>query len=284
MNASELIVIRGGGDLATGVIQKFFRAGFRVLVLDIAKPTAIRRSVALCEAVYDGRKTVEGMTCRLVASPEAASACWASGEIPLLVDPQAAVLHALRADAVIDAIIAKQNTGTTRAMAPITIGIGPGFTAGEDVDAVIESKRGHDLGRVLYTGGAAPNTGIPGEIGGRGAERVVHAPATGHLKVMRDIGTVTEPGEIIARILCSDRPAMVKVASPFGGLIRGMIRDGSLVGKGMKIADIDPRTGVDWRTISDKARCIGGGALEAYLAIREMRRWEQIVAVGTVTS
>lgn len=254
-----MIIIRGGGDLATGVIQKFYRSGFKVLVLETGKPTAIRRSVALCEAVYSGYATVEDVTCERIDNLEQMSVCHQKNVVPMLVDPTGAGIDKLKPAAVIDAILAKRNLGTRIDMAPVTIGLGPGFYAGRDVHAVIETMRGHDLGRLILSGSARPNTGIPGEIGGQGAKRVIHAPVAGEMQHLADIGDVVKAGQAIFRI------SGIPVTAPFEGLIRGMIREGLTVPKGMKVADIDPRQDVDWHTISDKARCLGGAALEAYL-------------------
>jgi len=262
---SQKIVVRGGGDLATGVAQKFFRAGFPVVILETSAPTAIRRSVALCEAVYDGSARVEDMSCRRVSGLDELEGCWQSGEIPLLVDPSGVAIEKIRPSAVIDAILAKRNLGTHRGMAPITIALGPGFSAGEDVDIVIETMRGHDLGRLIFKGSAMANTGIPGEIGGKSGQRVIHAPASGVVIHKKQIGDVVQNGEVIFTVDGTEARA------PFAGLLRGLIREGAAVHKGMKIADIDPRTDVDWRTISDKARCLGGAALEAYFERKEKK-------------
>lgn len=258
----DIVAVRGGGDLATGVIQKFHRAGMRVVVLEAAAPTAIRRSVALSEAVYDGICRVEDMTARRVVSARECAAVWESRELPLLVDPDAGALAALRPDGVVDAILAKRNLGTRPDMARVVIALGPGFTVPADVHAVVETMRGHDLGRVIFSGAARPNTGVPGEIGGRSAERVVRAPCAGVVRHDKKIGDPVRKGERLLTV------AGAAVDAPFDGLLRGLIREGLLVGKGMKIADVDPRMDSDWNSISDKARCIGGGALEAYLYLR----------------
>lgn len=259
------IIVRGGGDLATGVIQKFHRAGYGIIVLETEKPTAIRRSVALCEAVYDGITRVEDMLCRRVIDQKGIETCWEQGEIPLLVDPQGEWIEALNPDAVIDVILAKRNLGTRQDMAPITIALGPGFIAGKDVDIVIETMRGHNLGRLILDGSAKPNTGIPGEIGGKSAQRVIHAPVAGMVIHHSQIGDVVQEGQCIFTV--KDVP----VTAPFTGLLRGLIREKMTVSAGLKVADIDPRTDVDWRTISDKARCLGGAALEAYLYLSQRR-------------
>jgi len=257
--SSQKIVVRGGGDLATGVAQKFFRAGFPVVILETPAPTAIRRSVALCEAVYDGSAKVEDMDCRRVSSVIELESSWQQNVIPLFIDPAGETIRQIQPSAVIDAIIAKRNLGTYKGMAPITIALGPGFCAGEDVDVVIETMRGHDLGRLIFQGRAAANTGIPGEIGGKSAQRVIHAPAAGTVIHKKQIGDIVESGEVLCTV------GEIEVRAPFTGLLRGLIREGLSVPQGVKIADIDPRTDTDWRTISDKARCLGGSALEAFL-------------------
>lgn len=256
---ADIVAVRGGGDLATGVTQKLHRAGLRVAILETAAPTAIRRTVALCEAVYEGSARVEGMTARRVANVAACDAVWANGDIPLLVDPQMACLPRLRPAGLVDAILAKRNIGLRVDLAEAVIALGPGFAAPADAHAVVETMRGHQLGRIYFSGSALPNTGIPGEIGGLGAQRVVHAPRAGVVRHYKNIGDRVERGE---RILALDN---VPVCAPFTGLLRGLIREGLTVPQGMKIADVDPRLDSDWHGISDKARCIGGGVLEAYL-------------------
>jgi xanthine dehydrogenase accessory factor len=215
--------------------------------------------VALCEAVYDGEAAVEDVRCRRINTPAETGACHSEGIVPLLADPAGETLSALRPAAVIDVILAKRNLGTHPGMAPVVIGLGPGFTAGQDVHAVIETMRGHNLGRILWQGSALPNTGTPGEMGGQSALRVLHAPCAGVVVHTHAIGDVVRQGEAICTI------EGAPVTAPFTGLLRGLIRQGLSVPRGMKIADIDPRLDVDWHTISDKARCLGGSALTAYL-------------------
>ena len=185
-----MIIVRGGGDLATGTIYKLHQCGYDVLILETDRPTAIRRKVAFCEAVYDSAAAVEDVVCRRVDTMEQCRATWKKGEIPLMVDPDGEWIEKWRPDAVIDAILAKKNLGTHRGMAPLTIALGPGFCAGTDVDYVVETKRGHRLGRILEQGCALPNTGIPGVIEGYGAERVIHAPADGRIQVFVQIGDI----------------------------------------------------------------------------------------------
>ena len=273
MNKKILIICRGGGDLATGIVHRLFRAGFPVLVLETDSPAAIRRQVSFSEAVYDGTATVEGVTAERIASADRAAVdhVLEAGRVPLLVDPEGSSIPLLKPDIVVDAIIAKKNLGTTKEMAPLVIGVGPGFTAGEDVDLVVESMRGHNLARIFTTGSALPNTGIPGNIGGFTKERVLHAEAAGYMKNIRKIGDIVEKGEEIARIyekMTEDGTfsgSYVSVEASISGIIRGLIREGYHFQKGFKIADIDPRESelANCFTISDKARNIGGSVLEA---------------------
>ena len=261
----DLIIVRGGGDLATGTIYKLKKSGFPVLILEVAQPSAIRRNVAFCEAVYQGTQTVENMTCYLAESLAQAQQFLNEGKLAVLVDPAGESIAALNPLAVVDAILAKKNLGTNKRMAPITVALGPGFRAGEDVDAVIETKRGHNLGRVLWEGTAAPNTGIPGIIGGYGIERVIHCPAKGILRNVKKITDTVSKGEVIAVVEMEN--GIVPVEATVDGILRGLIRDGYPVQIGFKMADIDPRIDEynNCFTISDKARCIAGGVLEAIL-------------------
>lgn len=261
MEDENLIIIRGAGDIATASICRLHNSGFRLLVLETEKPSAIRRRVSFSEAVYDGQQTVEGVTAELINGPDERHEVWDRNNVPVLIDPLCNHLKKLRARVVIDAIVAKRNCGTHQEMAPYTIALGPGFHAGQDVHCVIETARGHHLGRVIHSGPSLPNSGIPGEIQGFSRERVVHAPAAGVLEIIKDIESEVQKGEIIARI------GTTVVHAPLTGLVRGMIRDRFRVKEKMKIADIDPRLNEpeNCHTISDKARCISGGVLEALL-------------------
>ena len=274
MKKKDLIVVRGAGDLATGTIHRLKKAGFRLLVLEAEHPAAIRRQVALSEAVYAGSARVEDVEAvrmdvdlaekknrKELLEPEM-ERIWKKDGVPVLVDPAGLSIAALRPAVVVDAILAKKNLGTTKAMAPLVIALGPGFTAGEDVDVVIETKRGHNLGRVIRSGSAVPNTGIPGIIGGYGKERVMHAQAEGILRNAASIGDIVEARAVIAEIETEN--GTVPVEASLSGLLRGLIRDGYPVTKGFKIADIDPRKEElqNCFTISDKARCIAGSVLE----------------------
>lgn len=265
---NELIVVRGGGDLATGTIHKLHRCGFRLLVLEVAKPTSIRRKVSFSEAIYEGSIEIEGIKALHVSDLDEIKKAWDQEKIPVIIDPEGMHIKHLHPTIVIDGIIAKQNLGTTRAMADITIALGPGFIAGEDVDVVIETSRGHDLGRLIFEGEAKKNTGVPGMIRGYSIERVIYSPCDGPIENRRDIGEIVEKDEIIAYI--GDIPIEVKIH----GLLRGIIRDGTEVRAGLKIADIDPRTSEQSNcyTISDKARNIAGGVLEAILYMKNIKK------------
>ena len=257
----NLVVVRGGGDIATGTIYKLARCGFHILVLEIEHPSAIRRNVAYSEAVYDGHKEVEGIECVLIHSLDELESVFKHNKIAMMVDPQGSSIDILKPEIVIDAILAKKNMGTSRNMAPITIGLGPGFCAGKDVHVVVETMRGHNLGRLIYQGHALPNTGVPGNIKGYSKERVIHSPCAGVCHNVKKITDIVEKGEIIAYI---DK---TPVYASMSGLLRGLIQDGYNVTSGFKMADIDPRVDEyqNCFTISDKARCIGGGVLEAIL-------------------
>ena len=258
-----LVVVRGGGDIATGTIQKLWNSGFGLVILETDRPTAIRRKVALSQAVYEGTATVEDLTAARIESTDEIEKEWEKGRIPLLVDSECRCLEDLKPLALVDAILAKKNLGTHRKIAKYTIALGPGFNAGADVDLVIETMRGHSLGRIIREGSAMPNTGVPGIIAGYGKERVVHAPADGTLHILHDIGDSLEKGELLGLI------GEVKVPSPLSGLLRGILPDGFAVTKGLKMADVDPRLSeyANCFTISDKARFIGGGVLEGLLSL-----------------
>ena len=254
------VVVRGGGDLATGTILRLHECGFFVLALECAHPAAIRRKVALCEAVYDGVTRVEGATCRRVDTPQQAQWVWDAGEIPLLVDETGASLAHIRPIALVDAILAKRNLGTSLTDAPIVLALGPGFTAGVDCHGVVETMRGHDLGRLILEGSAIPNTGVPGDVGGYTRERIIRAPADGPFEPVARIGQKVELGDVVAKV------NGVPVAAQLTGIVRGMLPAGIPVTKGMKSGDIDPRCEVrHCFTVSDKARAIGGGVLEGLL-------------------
>jgi xanthine dehydrogenase accessory factor len=264
-DGGPLAVVKGAGDLATGVALSLRAAGFRVIMTELPHPTAIRLTVSFAEAVYAGSHDVEGVRAELAAM-ESWPSVLEAGNVAVLVDPRGAVLECAGAAVIVDAIMAKSNTGTTRKDGPVVIALGPGFTAGRDVDAVIETMRGHELGRIIREGCARQDTGIPGEIGGKTSERVLRAPRDGRVTHNKRIGDMVAQGEAVMHV--EDEP----VSAPFNGCLRGMINDRVFVHMGMKIGDVDPR--VDARcvhTLSDKARAVGRGALEAALLIGRER-------------
>jgi xanthine dehydrogenase accessory factor len=258
---NDLVVVRGGGDIATGTISKLHNCGFRVIILEKEFPSSIRRKVSFSEAIYDGEQYVEGIRCVYSNNNDRTFEILEEGDIPIVIDEKCDILSVTSPLALVDAILAKKNTHMTIDMAPITIGLGPGFTAGVDVHAVIETMRGHDLGRIIHEGNAIKNTGRPGKIGGYDIERVIHSPAIGNIVQLNDIGDYVQEGQIIARV------GKANIYASLTGILRGIIRNGYYVTKGMKIADIDPRKNQfdNCFTISDKARCIAGGVLEAIL-------------------
>ena len=266
----KLIIVRGAGDLSTGIIHKLHRCGFNVLALEVEKPLAIRRNVCFSEAVYEGEVCIEGVFCKLLTDSISLDSIFKENKVALAVDPKGELIKSLKPIVVIDAIIAKKNLGTTINMAPLTIGIGPGFTAKKDVDLVIETMRGHDLGRIIENGSAIENTGVPGSINGYTKERVVYSTGTGIINNTCNIGDIVKKGQVIANISDSN----VNILATMDGVLRGIIRDRSFVKKGLKIADIDPRVEEvkNSNTISDKARCIAGGVLEAILM-----NWSEII-------
>lgn len=263
---SDLIVVRGAGDISTGTIHRLFRAGFPVLALETDHPSAIRRKVAFSEAVYDGTATVEGITAVRISGLQEMTVVLEKGQLPLLVDPEGQSIRRLCPAVVVDAILAKKNLGTSMDMADLTIALGPGFEAGKDVRYVIETMRGHDLGRIISSGSAAPNTGVPGLIGGFGAERVIHSPTAGVFRMKRDIGDLVQAGETVGTVITPE--GEIPVTTRISGILRGIIRDGYPVTRGFKLADVDPRLEElkNCFTISDKARCIAGSVLELVCA------------------
>lgn len=260
----DIVVVRGGGDIASGTIQKLHNSGFKVLILEVEKPTAIRRLVCYGEAVYEGEITVEGITSKLVSSINEVEETWRRNQIPVLIDPKGLSIDKIRPGIVVDAILAKKNIGTHIAMADITLALGPGFVAGKDVHAVVETMRGHNLGRIIFKGEAMKNTGVPGEIKGFSKERVIYSPSCGTIINMRKIGDIVKAGETLATV------NGFEVKATIDGVLRGIIRDGSDASEGLKIADIDPRLEEQQNcfTISDKARALGGAVLETILYMK----------------
>lgn len=259
----EIVIVRGGGDIATGVCHRLFKAGFNILILDIEKPTTIRRRVAFSEAIYSRETVVEGVKAVHVKRIEDIYHEINKGNIPVYIDPTGEIINGISPLAVVDSILAKVNLGTTMDMAPITIGVGPGFEAGKDVDLVVETKRGHFLGKVIYEGFAIPNTSIPGSILGHTEDRIIRASADGEVIPFVEIGDMVEKGQAICKVGETD------VIANLSGIVRGMIIEGIHVTKGYKIGDIDPRGDKEnVTTISEKARAIGGGVLEALMYLK----------------
>ena len=265
-----LVVIKGAGDLASGVAYRLKRAGFPVLMTELDTPLMVRRAVCYGNAVYEGEIQVEGITARRVDSPTEARRLAGSEQIPVLVAPESAALVELRPQVLVDAIMAKVNTGTTIDAAPLVVALGPGFTAGRDCHAIIETNRGHWLGRVIEHGSAQADTQTPGSMQGHTADRVLRAPATGHVAAVASIGDWIKPGQLIATV------AGQEVRAPFEGVLRGLVHPKVAVTPGFKIGDLDPRGEVrHCFTISDKSLAVGGGVLEAILASDICRRVSQ---------
>lgn len=257
------ILIKGAGDLASGTAHRLWQAGFDVVMLELPQPLVVRRSVSFASAVYEGSVSIEGVEARCCQGIEEADRIdelLGKRIIPVFIDPEGKLVQIYQPDVLVDAILAKRNTGTSIGDAPLVIGLGPGFTAGKDVHAVIETQRGHDLGRVIYNGSAAPNTGVPGDIAGFALERVLRAPAAGVFTTQKKIGDLVGEGETVATV--NDVP----VKAAISGVLRGLLFPGLEVEPGTKIGDIDPRgKEIAVHTISDKARSVAGGVLEAIL-------------------
>jgi xanthine dehydrogenase accessory factor len=269
-NNSALVLLRGGGDLATGVALRLHRAGIKVIVAELAQPLAVRRAVSFAEAVYEGKHTVEEVTARLI-EPDQLPAALETSEIPVLIDSNADILtfdlRPRKFVAVIDGRLIKQPPAPLPAPVPLHIGLGPGFHAGKNCHAVIETRRSHTLGRVYWNGTTQPDSGQPeGDM-----RRVLRAPSDGILTALATIGEHVEEGQIVARIQV-DKPTASQIQSPFAGVLRGLIHDGIPVPQGMKIGDIDPRDDASaCFLVSDKALSIGGAVLEAILTRQEIR-------------
>ena len=255
-----LVVIRGAGDLATGIALRLHRAGYQIVMTDLPAPTSIRRTVCFSEAIRLGEMTVEDISARKAETPEEALTLAQSGIVAVLADPTGACIPTLRPGAMVDAILAKKNLGTALTDAPVVIGVGPGFTVGIDCHAAVETMRGHTLGRAIYQGSALPNTNIPGLVGGYAGERVLRAPADGVFTRILDIGDEVQPGDIAGTV--NGQPMKCTI----GGVVRGILPSGTPVHLGMKSGDVDPRCKPEYcTTASDKALAVGGGALEAIL-------------------
>jgi xanthine dehydrogenase accessory factor len=268
MRSNPVAVVKGAGDLGTGVAYRLWRTGFRVLCVDLEKPLVIRRGASFAAALYDARITVDGAQAERIMYVDEAVYAWQRNCIPVLADPGWRSVAIMQPEALVDAIMAKRNTGTKIGDAPVVVACGPGFTAEKDCHAVVETQRGHDLGRVLYSGSASADTGVPGQVGGESAQRVVRAPCDGPMYGRRAIGDIVKAGDTIAQV------DTTLVKAPIAGVLRGLLHDGVQVKAGLKIGDIDPRAEVRYcYSISDKALAVGGGVLEAVFAFRE--RWRE---------
>ena len=255
-----MVLIKGAGDLATGIAYRLKKSGFDIVMTEIHKPTTVRRTVAFSQAVFDNEIVIEGIKGVKVNNINEIYEEIREGNIPIIIDEKAEIIKELRPDVVVDSIIAKKNLGTSIEDAPIVIGVGPGFEAKVDCHLVVETKRGHYLGKVIEEGSAIPNTGVPGNIGGYTKERIIRASSNGKIKPVVAIGDFIKKGDIVAYI------DGIEVLAEIDGIVRGMLQEGIEVFKGMKSGDIDPRCEKDHCfTISDKARYIGGGVLEAIM-------------------
>ena len=255
------VVVRGGGDLATGVAYRLYRSGFKVIVTELENPLVVRRTVSLAQTIYQDQIEIEDLTGQLADNSEEAIRLIDEGVVPVLIDPTADIIEYWKPTVVVDATMNKKNgAGTELSDAPLVLGLGPGFEAGKDVDAVIETQRGHHLGRVIYKGQALPNTGIPGVVNGVGRKRVIYSPIEGVFNTQRKVGQMIEVGEVIGWI--NETPIYAKIS----GCIRGLLKSGVKVNSNVKIGDIDPREDDTFcYTISDKALAMGGGVLEGIL-------------------
>jgi len=261
-----LTMIRGGGDLASGIAIRLVRSGLRVVITELPQPLVVRRLVSFAEAVHEGEWQVEDITGKLIQEPADADQAHRAGMVPVLVDPDLSSLMVYQPKILIDARMRKKPPEAGMDQADLVIGLGPGFTAGKDCHAVVETNRGHQLGRVYWEGAAQEDTGIPGEVRGYRQERVLRAPDSGVLKNFQEIGDLIDRGDRIAAV--NDRV----VTAPFAGVIRGLLRSGTNVKEGMKIGDLDPRSKPEYaRIVSDKSRCLGGAVLEAILSRPELR-------------
>lgn len=263
-----IVLVRGAGELASGVGWALAKAGFRVLMTEVERPLMVRWPVSFGTAVEEGQWSVEGIVSRRVSAPEECEKLWEKGEIPILIDPQLNVLADLQPEVLVDAILAKRNLGTQMQMAPLTIGLGPGFTAGIDVHLVIETNRGHNLGRIFTTGTAEPNTGVPGDVAGYSRERVIYSPHAGVFQAQRKIGEQVAAGDLLGTIGEEKTP----VTSSLNGVLRGLLRSGVYVDQHVKVGDVDPRGNKEYCwSISEKARSIGAAVVLSILEYKHKR-------------
>lgn len=264
---TPFVLLWGGGDLASGVAIRLHRAGLRVVVVETFQPLAIRRSVAFAQAVYDGSITIEGIKGELVESFDQIEKCWSDGGVPVIVDPELELVKQHKPIVLIDGRMRKKEIDLQLHMADLVIGLGPGFTAGKNCHAAIETNRGHFLGRVYWQGSPQVDTGIPGEVLHYSKERVLHAPVNGQVKTLKSIGDLVNTGD---EVICV---ADHVIRASFPGIVRGLIHDGLWVKEGMKLGDIDPRPEFFrcWY-VSEKSLAIGGGVLEAIMTKDSIRK------------
>jgi len=266
MIQDQLVIVKGAGDLGSGCAARLHRAGFRLLMTELPQPLVIRRAVSFASAVYQEQITVENITAQLASNDDKIRAAWEKDQLPISVDPEANAVQRWQPEIVIDTIMAKRNTGTRITDAPVVIAIGPGFVAGQDCHAVVETSRGHNLGRVYYSGACEPDTTTPGRLGGQDEKRVLRAPTEGIFRAQRHIGDQVNAGQIIAYV------NQTPIHTEIDGVVRGLLADGLHVPAGMKVGDVDPRGVAEHCfTISDKAWAIGGGVLEAILRLTALR-------------
>lgn len=257
-----IVLVRGGGDIATGTCNRLYHSGFKVVVVEIDKPTVIRRTVSAASSIFDGACRVENVNYKRVEGLSEVSKAFEQGHVPVLVDSDMDCARDLKPDLIVEATLAKKNMGLSKDLAPYVIALGPGFRAGMDCHAVIETSRGHDLGRIIYEGTTKANTGIPGNIEGYTEERIIRAPKAGFVEQINTIGDLVEQGQCIGHV------SNVEIRAEISGVIRGFIHPSVQVVENMKIGDIDPRANVQaCHSISDKARALGGSVLEAYLKL-----------------
>jgi xanthine dehydrogenase accessory factor len=260
------VLIRGGGDLASGIALRLHRCELKLMITELPKPLVVRRKVSFAEAVYEQQVAVEDQSGFLIDSPAQRHQIWKQGGIPVLVDPELSCLRVVQPAVLVDARMRKKPPRRGRELAPLVIGLGPGFTAGENCHAAIETNRGHHLGRVIREGSPQEDTGVPGAVMGYDAERVLRAPAAGLLEPLVEIGERIDKDQPVCRV------AGIPVRAAFDGFVRGLLRKGTPVEEGMKVGDIDPRDDPGYASvISDKARCLGGSVLEAILTRSDLR-------------
>lgn len=261
------VIVRGGGDLASGAILRLARAGINVIVTELAQPLMVRRKVSFAEAIYQGEVEVEGIHgVKADVDPDKIMRIAIKGKIPVIIDPDLQIHKILPVDILVDGRMLKQVLEDQRPLAPLVIGLGPGFKAGTNCHAVVETKRGHFLGRVIWNGEAEKDSGIPEGVDGKSNERVIRAPCTGIFAANVEIGDFVEEGQCLGNV--SDMP----VNAPFRGVVRGLIWSGLQVYSGQKIGDVDPRGDPRYCwLVSDKSLAVGGGVLEAILSLPEFR-------------